>query len=32
MPEDGPVYEVTLERPPKIFFQILIIDELKCLG
>jgi DNA-binding NtrC family response regulator len=27
MPEDGPVYEVTLERPPKIFFQILIVDD-----
>jgi DNA-binding NtrC family response regulator len=27
MPEDGPVYEVTLERPPRIFFQILIVDD-----
>lgn len=27
MPEDGPVYEATLERPPKIFFQILIVDD-----
>ena len=27
MPVDGPVYEATLERPPKIFFQILIVDD-----
>jgi CheY-like chemotaxis protein len=27
MPENGPVHEATLERPPKIFFQILIVDD-----
>jgi DNA-binding NtrC family response regulator len=27
MPEEGPVHEATLERPPKIFFQILIVDD-----
>jgi len=27
MPEEGPIYEATLERPPKIFFQILIVDD-----
>lgn len=27
MPGDEPVYEATLERPPKIFFQILIVDD-----